>query len=72
MRIRWLAGLALVAIVASAGASRSKRRHREPHQQQPPTWRQLERFSGEAEFLQYVRTVRGLARSRGSRPLSRL
>src|SRR5690349_24241739 len=60
MRFRWLAGLALVAIVGSAGAQSVKAPPREPHQQQPPTWGQLERFSGDAEFLQYVRTVRAL------------
>ena len=60
MRFRWLAGLALVAIVGSAAAAPVKTPIRTVERQQPPTWPSLQRFSGDGEFLQYVRTVRAL------------
>ncbi|MBS0383895.1 MAG: beta-propeller domain-containing protein [Proteobacteria bacterium] len=60
MRFRWLASLAFVAIVGSAAAQPVKAPPGETPHQQPPTWPSLQRFSGDAEFLQYVRAVRAL------------
>ena len=60
MRFRWLASLAFVAIVGSAAAQPVKPPIRETPHQQPPTWPSLQRFSGDAEFLQYVRNVAAL------------
>ena len=64
MRFRWLAGLAFVAIVSSAAAQPVKGPIRPtPPVNSAPSWPSLQRFSGDAEFLQYVRTVRALQRS---------
>ncbi|MBI3437172.1 MAG: beta-propeller domain-containing protein [Proteobacteria bacterium] len=60
MRFRWLAGLAFVAMVGAAAAQPVKGPAGGASLQQPPTWPSLQRFSGDAEFLQYVRTVRRL------------
>ncbi|MFZ2031146.1 MAG: beta-propeller domain-containing protein [Vitreimonas sp.] len=60
MRFRWLATLAFVAIVSSAAAQPVKGPIRQLPPQQAPAWPSLQRFSGDAEFLQYVRTVRAL------------
>lgn len=57
MNFRWLAGLAVVVCVGSAAAQPSKT-PRPPERETPPVWRSLERFSSEAEFMQYVRTLR--------------
>lgn len=61
MKWRWLAGLAALAFVGSAGAQ-TKDEPRAQAPQQPPVWERLERFSGEAEFLRYVRDVQRLER----------
>jgi hypothetical protein len=59
MALRWMIGAAAALCVGTAAAQPAKVREGEP-----PVWRQLERFSGEAEFLQYVRTLRGAERGR--------
>lgn len=56
MAKRWLAGLIGLVFVTSASAQTDKR----PLNQEPPVWRQLERFSNDAEFLRYVRDVQRL------------
>lgn len=57
MHRRWLAGLAVVAIIGSAEAQPAKQPARVDS---PPVWRSLERFSGEAEFQNYLRDVQRL------------
>src|SRR5262249_44465428 len=42
----------------------------ETPRQQVPTWPSLQRFSGDAEFLQYVRVVRGLREAQDRRRYS--
>jgi hypothetical protein len=70
MRFRWLAGLAFVAIVSSAAAQSVKGPIRDLPHQHPPTWPSLQRFSGDAEFLQYVRNVRALQEAENRRRYS--
>lgn len=60
MKWRWLAGLAALAFVGSAVAQ-TKDEPRTPAPQEPPVWQRLERFSGDAEFLRYVRDVQRLS-----------
>lgn len=60
MRYRWLAGLAFVAIVSSAAAQSVKGPIHPTPPRQAPSWPSLQRFSGDADFLQYVRTVRAI------------
>ena len=57
---RWLSGIAALILVSSASAQSIKQPTREP-----PVWGQLERFSGEAEFLRYVRDVQRVNDRRG-------
>ena len=57
MSSRFLIGLMTVLVIGSAAAQTTK----QPPGREPPVWRQLERFSNEAEFLRYLRNVQLLA-----------
>ncbi len=50
MKMRWLVGLASLALVGSAAAQTDK-----APAHNPPVWSRLERFNSEAEFMRYVR-----------------
>jgi len=65
MAWRWLAGLAVIALVGSAAAQTAVKAPRERELQQPPVWRSLERFSGDAELMRYIRDVQRLNGYRG-------
>lgn len=63
MHMRWLVGLAAMAFVGAAEAQPVKH-PQPPAPTAPPVWRNLERFSGEAEFQNYVRAVHRLSANR--------
>ncbi len=64
MKRRWLAGLTSLILITSATAAPE----RAPAE--PPVWRELERFSSEAEFLAYVGQVQALmGRQRYAQPV---
>ncbi len=69
-RFRWLASVAFFAVVGEAAAQPIKSPAGETPRQLPPTWPSLQRFSGDAEFLQYVRVVRGLREAQDRRRYS--
>lgn len=62
---RWLASLAALALIGSATAQTQGVKPVTPRE--PPVWDRLERFSSDAELMQYIRDVQRIGGVRGLR-----